>query len=142
MIAIEEAKNYLGKEVYSSTLRSNCELVHIDEVGKKFLVVYKYTDKTKASAWVSEIDDVNEIDNKNKYYISEVTREDWLKNPTPRIMWVWDKEESDKVKRLVVHCFTNEYVARNFVAEDENGRTVSYWKHCAEVKPFNEGNEI
>lgn len=29
--------------------------------------------------------------------MKSLTYEDWLKNPTPRLMWVWDKEEKDKV---------------------------------------------
>ena len=29
--------------------------------------------------------------------------EDWLKNPTPRPMWVWDKDEKDKVQRKVIY---------------------------------------
>ena len=31
--------------------------------------------------------------------MKEVTYEDWLKNPTPRVMWVWDKDEKDKIQR-------------------------------------------
>ena len=30
--------------------------------------------------------------------MKEVTYEDWLKNPTPRMMWVWDSKVSDFVK--------------------------------------------
>lgn len=26
--------------------------------------------------------------------MKELTYEDWLKNPTPRLMWVWDSSES------------------------------------------------
>ena len=28
--------------------------------------------------------------------IKELTYEDWQKNPTPRMMWVWDSFENDK----------------------------------------------
>ena len=36
--------------------------------------------------------------------MKEVTYEDWLKNPTPRMMWVWDDNvEKEKVKRKVVY---------------------------------------
>ena len=30
--------------------------------------------------------------------MKEVTHEDWQKNPTPRMMWVWDEEKILKVK--------------------------------------------
>lgn len=36
--------------------------------------------------------------------MKEITREDWQKNPTPRMMWVWDSNEEYKKKLLVVHC--------------------------------------
>ena len=28
--------------------------------------------------------------------VKEITYEDWLKNPTPRLMWVWDEDEELK----------------------------------------------
>ena len=33
--------------------------------------------------------------------MKEVTYEDWQKNSTPRMMWVWDDDEKDKVQRKV-----------------------------------------
>ena len=30
-----------------------------------------------------------------------ITYEKWLRNPTPRMMWVWDVNEKDKVRRKV-----------------------------------------
>ena len=33
--------------------------------------------------------------------MKEVTYEDWQKNPTPRMMWVWDSNENAKQKRKV-----------------------------------------
>ena len=29
--------------------------------------------------------------------MKEVTYEDWQKNPTPRMMWVWDSSENNKI---------------------------------------------
>ena len=37
--------------------------------------------------------------------MKEITYEDWQKKPTPRMMWVWDDNKEDKVKRKVVHFF-------------------------------------
>ena len=34
--------------------------------------------------------------------MKEVTYEDWIKNPTSRMMWVWDDDEEIKVQRKVV----------------------------------------
>ena len=33
--------------------------------------------------------------------MKEVTYEDWQKNPTPRMMWVWDGNENNKNQSLV-----------------------------------------
>ena len=30
-----------------------------------------------------------------------LTYEDWIQNPTPRVMWVWDSFENDKKQRKV-----------------------------------------
>ena len=35
--------------------------------------------------------------------MKEVTYEEWLRNPTPRMMWVWDENEKNKVQRKVVY---------------------------------------
>ena len=32
--------------------------------------------------------------------MKEVTYEDWQKNPTVRMMWVWNSKVEDKVKRM------------------------------------------
>ena len=29
--------------------------------------------------------------------MKEVMHEDWLKNPTPRMMWVWDNDDDIKL---------------------------------------------
>lgn len=65
--------------------------------------------------------------------MKEITREDWQNNPTPRMMWVWDEFECQKEKRLVVYCLSNKHAEYKFIAEDSNGTTASYWKHCAEI---------
>lgn len=65
--------------------------------------------------------------------MKEITREDWVKNPTPRMMWVWDEFKCQKEQRLVVYCLTCKNTKYKFVTEDEDGRGVSYWVHCAEI---------
>lgn len=65
--------------------------------------------------------------------MKEVTYENWQKNPTPRMMWVWDKDEELKVKRKVIyvlkrgHCMYPVRVTTN----DDTGYEV--YIHCAEI---------
>lgn len=61
----------------------------------------------------------------------EVTYEDWQKNPTPRMMWVWNEDEMYKVKRKVVHVLRNN-LARVITIDDDNSDYELY-NHCAEI---------
>ena len=63
--------------------------------------------------------------------MKEVTYEDWQKNPTPRMMWVWNEDEMYKVKRKVVHVLRNN-LARVITIDDDNSDYELY-KHCAEI---------
>ena len=40
--------------------------------------------------------------------MKEVTYEEWQKNPTPRMMWVWDDDESKKKKYKVIYILSEE----------------------------------
>ena len=64
--------------------------------------------------------------------MKEVTYEDWKKNPTPRVMWVWNEDEMYKVKRKVVHVLRNN-LARVITIDDDNSDYENY-KHCAEIE--------
>ena len=35
--------------------------------------------------------------------MKEVTYEEWQKNPTPRMMWVWNATVEDKVQAKVIY---------------------------------------
>lgn len=37
--------------------------------------------------------------------MKELTHEDWMKNQTPRMMWVWDDDETCKGKNERCVCF-------------------------------------
>ena len=65
--------------------------------------------------------------------MKEVTYEDWQKNPTPRMMWVWNDKEKDKVKRMVLH-FTERNPTHPVVALTSDNITVANYKHCAEIE--------
>ena len=64
--------------------------------------------------------------------IKEVIYEDWQKNPTPRMMWVWNEDKMHKVKRKVVYVLRNNY-ARVITIDDDYSDYESY-NHCAEIE--------
>ena len=66
--------------------------------------------------------------------MKEVTYEDWLKNPTPRLMWVWDDKVGDKVKRKVIYFNENKHAHYPIIALSENGAMSVGYKRCAEIE--------
>ena len=65
--------------------------------------------------------------------MKEVTYEDWLKNPTPRTMWVWDGGERDKVIRKVIY-FNEKSPSYPVVVLTYDNALASNYKHCAEIE--------
>lgn len=65
--------------------------------------------------------------------MKEVTYEEWQKNPTVRVMWVWNSKVEDKVKRMVLH-FTEKNPSHPVVALTSDNITVANYKHCAEIE--------
>ena len=65
--------------------------------------------------------------------MKEVTYEEWQKNPTVRMMWVWNSKVEDKVKRMVLH-FTERNPTHPVVALTSDNITVANYKHCAEIE--------
>lgn len=63
-----------------------------------------------------------------------LTYEDWIKNPTPRMMWVWDDDEKEKAKRKVVYVTKegSHYYPVRATAYDDT--TYEAYKHCAEIE--------
>ena len=66
--------------------------------------------------------------------MKEVTYEDWQKNPTPRMMWVWDIDEVSKVKRKVVYVLRENSRLNRVITVDNNDFTYEPYKHCAEIE--------
>lgn len=67
--------------------------------------------------------------------MKELTHEDWMKNPTPRMMWVWGEDETRKKKRKVIY-FLEHDVSYPVIAldEDDYGNIgISVYEHCAEI---------
>ena len=63
-----------------------------------------------------------------------ITYEEWLRNPTPRMMWVWDVNEKDKVQRKVVYVVKGD--PRNYPVRATTDDDTDYeaYKHCAEIE--------
>ena len=65
--------------------------------------------------------------------MKEVTYEDWQKNPTPRMMWVWNSKIEDKVKRMVLFL-TERNLFHPVIALTSDNITTANYKHCAEIE--------
>ena len=71
--------------------------------------------------------------------MKEVTYEDWQKNPTPRMMWVWDDNvEKEKVKRKVVYILSGVRGRKQNVITLYTDESCTYaYAHCAEIEKSN-----
>ena len=66
--------------------------------------------------------------------MKEVTYEEWQKNPTPRMMWVWDDKVGDKVIRKVIYFNENKHAHYHIIVLTENSAMSVGYKHCAEIE--------
>ena len=66
--------------------------------------------------------------------MKEVTYEDWLRNPTPRMMWVWDNDEKDKVQRKVVYVIKGSSCCYPIRVTRNDDTDYEAYKHCAEIE--------
>lgn len=64
--------------------------------------------------------------------MKEVTYEDWQKNSTPRMMWVWNEDEMYKVKRKVAYVVRNSYAG--VITIDDDDSDYEPYNHCAELE--------
>ena len=65
--------------------------------------------------------------------MKKVTYEEWQKNPTPRLMWVWSYDEDCKVQRKVIYVL-KAGVYENPVLTVADESTYETYKHCAEIE--------
>ena len=66
--------------------------------------------------------------------MKEVTYEEWKKNPTPRMMWVWNATVEDKVQAKVISVVKADasiYPVLSIMKDDVGYDT---FQHCAEIK--------
>lgn len=64
--------------------------------------------------------------------MKEVTYEEWQKNPTPRMMWVWNHDEAYKAQRKVIYVLKADGWSRPVLAI-ANESIYETFKHCAEI---------
>ena len=65
--------------------------------------------------------------------MKEVTYEEWQKNPTPRMMWVWDSIENNKQQRKVIY-FLDSKLPYPVVTLTEDKVGIEQFKRCAEIE--------
>ena len=65
--------------------------------------------------------------------MKEVTYEEWQKNPTPRMMWVWSHDEAYKVQRKVIYVLKADGWSHPVLAI-ANESIYETFKHCAEIE--------
>ena len=66
--------------------------------------------------------------------MKEVTYEDWQKNPTPRMMWVWNSKVEDKEKAKVIHILSNGVCVYPILTVTDIDDDYETYKHCAEIE--------
>ena len=66
--------------------------------------------------------------------MNEVTYEEWQKNPTPRMMWVWNSKVEDKVKAKVIHILSNGVCVYPILTVTDIDDNYETYKHCAEIE--------
>ena len=64
--------------------------------------------------------------------MKEVTYEDWKKNSTPRMMWVWNDDEDYKAPRKVIYVLKADGCDHPVLAI-ANESIYETFKHCAEI---------
>ena len=64
--------------------------------------------------------------------MKEVTYEDWQKNPTPRMMWVWNSNVENKVQAKVIYVIKSD--AYSVITLTDNDVDLLRYKNCAEIE--------
>lgn len=64
--------------------------------------------------------------------MKEVTYEDWIKNPTTRLLWVWDDSFDDKKEAIVICVAKDDFQFPVITTKDYAG--YCSYKHCAEIE--------
>ena len=66
--------------------------------------------------------------------MKEVTYEDWQKNPTPRMMWVWNSNVEDKVQAKVISVVKTDACVYPVLSIMKDDAGYDTFRHCAEIE--------
>ena len=66
--------------------------------------------------------------------MKEVTYEEWIKNPTPRMMWVWNDDFEEREKSKVVYVIKDDFAAFPVLAVSEDDSSFCIYSCCAEIE--------
>ena len=64
----------------------------------------------------------------------EVTYEEWHKNPTPRMMWVWNDDFEEREKKKVVYVIKDDFASCPVLAVSEEDSSFCIYCCCAEIE--------
>ena len=67
--------------------------------------------------------------------MKEVTYKEWIKNPVPRKMWVWDEYEENKELRYVIYIIGSSLSTYPVITISSSGITTTAFQHCTEIEP-------
>ena len=66
--------------------------------------------------------------------MKEVTYEEWQKNPTPRMMWVWNDDFEEREKKKVVYVIKDDFASCPVLAVGEEDTSFCIYCCCAEIE--------
>ena len=66
--------------------------------------------------------------------MKEVTYEEWQKNPTPRMMWVWNATVEDKVQAKVIFVVKADACIYPVLSIKKDDVEYDTFQHCAEIE--------
>ena len=64
--------------------------------------------------------------------MKELTHEEWMKNPTPRMMWCWNVDVAYKIQVKVIYVLNQGAYPVITVIDNDVG--LLKYKHCAEIE--------
>ena len=64
--------------------------------------------------------------------MKEITHEEWMENPIPRMMWCWNVDVAYKVQVKVIYVLN--YGAHPVITVADNDVDLLKYKHCAEIE--------
>ena len=66
--------------------------------------------------------------------MKEITYDDWQKNPTPRMMWVWNDDFEEREKKKVVYVIKDDFASCPVLAVSEEDSSFCIYCCCAEIE--------